>query len=128
MEASLDVRKPPHFTKGGYAHQFQPSAFGLKWWFLLLLVFSFSIPSWAGLCPQGCQCENKGLFTVCPTGELKHVPHFLNPAIKQLKINGNRITKLEGALNFYDKVRISNLTIFGMYSSIHTFIKMIKIL
>ena len=80
-------------------------ALGLRWLFLILIVSSFSIPTRAGLCPQGCQCENKGLFTVCPTGELKHIPHFLNPAIKQLKINGNRITKLEGALSFYEKVR-----------------------
>ena len=127
MESDIGKRKFSKSTKQKYVHQFQTSVFGLKCWLLLLLVLSFSIPSLAGLCPQGCQCENKGLFTVCPTGELKHVPHFLNPAIKQLKINGNRITKLEGALNFYDKVRISNLTIFGMYSSIHTFIKMIKI-
>ena len=81
------------------------SALGSRWLLLFLLVTSFSIPTRAGLCPQGCQCENRGLFTVCPTGELKHIPHFLNPAIKQLKINGNRITKLEGALSFYDKVR-----------------------
>jgi hypothetical protein len=81
------------------------STLGSRLLLLFLLVTSFSIPTRAGLCPQGCQCENRGLFTVCPTGELKHIPHFLNPAIKQLKINGNRITKLEGALSFYDKVR-----------------------
>lgn len=105
MESDIGTRKVSKSTKQKYVHQFQTSVFGLKCWLLLLLVLSFSIPSLAGLCPQGCQCENKGLFTVCPTGELKHVPHFLNPAIKQLKINGNRITKLEGALNFYDKVK-----------------------
>ena len=108
MESDIGTRKLSKSTKQKYVHQFQTIVFGLKCWLLLLLVLSFSIPSLAGLCPQGCQCENKGLFTVCPTGELKHVPHFLNPAIKQLKINGNRITKLEGALNFYDKVRALN--------------------
>ena len=104
MNARIVVRG----TKLGILLRCQTAAVALKWWFMLLLILSFSIPSWAGLCPQGCQCENKGLYTMCPTGELKHIPHFLNPAIKQLKINGNRITKLEGALNFYDKVIIRN--------------------
>ena len=119
MESDIGTRKVSKSTKQKYVHQFQTSVFGLKCWLLLLLVLSFSIPSLAGLCPQGCQCENKGLFTVCPTGELKHVPHFLNPAIKQLKINGNRITKLEGALNFYDKVWTLNSTIFWIYAGIY---------
>ena len=108
MEAIVNARTIVRGTKHGILFQCRTAAVALKLWFMLLLILSFSIPSWAGLCPQGCQCENKGLYTMCPTGELKHIPHFLNPAIKQLKINGNRITKLEGALNFYDKVIIRN--------------------
>ena len=120
MEAIVNARIVVRGTKLGILLHCQTPALALKWWFMLLLILSFSIPSWAGLCPQGCQCENKGLFTICPTGELKHIPHFLNPAIKQLKINGNRITKLEGALNFYDKViiryEIDESIIFHLYS------------
>ena len=71
---------------------------------LLSCVLSFMVPVNGGLCPPGCQCDNKGLSTVCPTGDLKHIPHFLNPAIKELKVNGNKITKLEGSLTYYQKV------------------------
>ena len=77
-----------------------------QWLLLFTFLFSLTIPVWGGLCPPGCQCENKGLSTVCPSGELNHIPHFLNPAIKQLKVNGNKLTKLEGSLNFYNKVTL----------------------
>ena len=73
-------------------------------WIRCLLFLSCVLSVNGGLCPPGCQCDNKGLSTVCPTGDLKHIPHFLNPAIKELKVNGNKITKLEGSLTYYQKV------------------------
>ena len=84
---------------------FGPSMFNwIRCLLFLSCVLSFMVPVNGGLCPPGCQCDNKGLSTVCPTGDLKHIPHFLNPAIKELKVNGNKITKLEGSLTYYQKV------------------------
>ena len=71
---------------------------------ILLLAFSFLSPSLAGLCPPGCHCDDKQLATTCSGGSLEIIPHFLNPAIRQLKANDNKIRKLEGSLNFYNKV------------------------
>ena len=70
----------------------------------LLLALSSLSSVFAGLCPPGCQCDNKGLSTVCSKGELTIIPHFLNPAIRSLKANNNKIRKLEGSLNYYNKV------------------------
>ena len=104
MDVNVNSRKMVCNRRRGFLFLQGPSALGFRWILIFMLVFSFVIHVRAGLCPPGCQCENKGLSTLCPAGELKHIPHFLNPAIKQLKVNGNKITKLEGALNFYDKV------------------------
>ena len=104
MDVLVNSGKMVCNRKQGFLFQQRVNALGFRWIVVFMLVFSFVIQVWAGLCPPGCQCENKGLSTLCPAGELKHIPHFLNPAIRQLKVNGNKITKLEGALNFYDKV------------------------
>lgn len=73
----------------------------------LFIAFSFLSPSLAGLCPPGCECNDKKLTTICSGGDLEIIPHFLNPSIRHLKANNNKIRKLEGSLNFYNKVRFS---------------------
>ena len=107
MDAKLNAGRTADNNKPPTLNQRSTNLLGFQrspWFLLVLIAFSFTSPALAGLCPPGCQCENKGLSTVCPGGELKHVPHFLNPSIMKLKVNGNKITKLEGSLNFYKKV------------------------
>ena len=73
----------------------------------LLVIFCVVSQILAGLCPLGCECDIKEGSTVCINGEREYIPQFLTPSIKQLKINCNKIKKIGGALNYYEKVKLS---------------------
>ena len=83
---------------------------GFKLFLILPVIFCFLNQICGDLCPVECECDNKERSTVCTNGELKYIPQLLPPSIKELKINCNRIKKIDGTLNYYDKVRLSTYT------------------
>ena len=83
---------------------------GFKLFRIWPVIFCFVNQICADLCPIDCECDNKEGSTVCTNGELKYIPQLLPASIKVLKINCNRIKKIDGTLNYYDKVRLSTYT------------------
>ena len=81
-----------------------------KLFLMVPVIFCFLSQICADLCPVECKCNNKEGSTVCTNGELKYIPQLLPPSIKELKINCNKIKKIDGTLNYYDKVRLNTYT------------------
>jgi Leucine-rich repeat (LRR) protein len=63
-----------------------------------------------GTCPSQCQCDDKNLRVECSNSNLAVLPIMLNPSLKDLKANNNKINKLEGALSFYDSLEFVDLS------------------
>ena len=66
---------------------------------IVALVLLVQLPLSSTLCPNECNCD--GLKTVCSSGGLDIIPHFLNPRITTLRVTNNKVKKLDGALTFY---------------------------
>ena len=96
--------------KIGIIFQLRTGVLGFNLFVCFSVILCFVSQIWAGLCPLGCECENKEGSTVCTNGELIYIPQFLTTSTKQLKINCNRIKKIDGSLNYYDKVKLSTNT------------------
>ena len=64
-----------------------------------LVLLLLCVPLISTLCPDGCNCD--GLRTYCSSGDLGHIPHFLNPGITTLRVTNDKIKKLQGSLRLY---------------------------
>lgn len=81
--------------------KFAPVAFAL-----LLFVLSAD-----ALCPTQCTCNDGLLKATCSGGQLSTVPITLNPRLKELYLNENKIRVLAtNSLNFYSQLEILSLS------------------
>ncbi|KAI1286195.1 Leucine-rich repeat transmembrane neuronal protein 1 [Halotydeus destructor] len=65
----------------------------------------------SGLCPNQCTCNDNLLKATCSSSGLTTVPITLNPRLKELYINENRIREISSnSLNFYRHLEILSLS------------------
>ena len=76
---------------------------------LVFLLFIL-IQQGSGLCPDQCKCDEIKLKSDCSEGKLEIVPIFLNPRMKLLEAQLNKIRHLEGALNVYEDLEVLDLS------------------
>lgn len=76
--------------------------------FLIISCFSSSAIS---LCPNQCKCNESILKTTCSSSSLNTIPITLNPRLKELYLNENRIRSLSAStLSFYFHLEILSLS------------------
>lgn len=77
-------------------------------WFLFILIASTSVVE--AFCPSQCQCNDAALETDCSSARLDVVPILLNPALRSLRLAGNRITTIRQSLGFYADLEVLDLS------------------
>lgn len=75
-----------------------------------LLIFLFLITLTNAICPSKCVCNDKLLKAVCENSNLEVVPIQLNPEIKHLKLNNNKIDTIHLTFIFYTKLNELDLS------------------
>ena len=77
---------------------------------VLLVVVTCSVRMVDAFCPSQCQCNDQTLETDCSTARLDVVPILLNPALRSLKLAGNRIASVRQSLDFYADLEVLDLS------------------
>ena len=80
---------------------------------LLLLVLFVSVcyvQMVDAFCPSQCQCNDQSLETDCSSARLDVVPILLNPALRSLRLAGNRIASVRQSLDFYADLEVLDLS------------------
>ncbi|RWS25140.1 insulin-like growth factor-binding protein complex acid labile subunit [Leptotrombidium deliense] len=75
-----------------------------------LLVFVIQTDFASLLCPQQCVCNEKHLTVNCLSQNLGQIPITLNPKVKELYLDENKIKKISSSLNVYFKLETLSLT------------------
>lgn len=61
-------------------------------------------------CPNRCDCDEDTLVVVCGEGELDVLPIALNPSIKRLVIQKNKIKTIDSSIQFYAELSFLDLS------------------
>ena len=76
----------------------------MKMQFVLLVAFLFVATSDA-FCPHLCQCDDALMIVTCPSAsQLDVIPITLNPMIRTLVLQGNRIRTVDASFQFYGQL------------------------
>lgn len=73
----------------------------LSTWLLLLVLFVTRSESF---CPSMCQCDDSLLEASCSGSRLDSVPILLNPSLRSLYLQHNRIASLRQSVSFYGEL------------------------
>lgn len=61
-------------------------------------------------CPGSCKCDEQNLMVNCGEGQLEVLPIALNPSIKRLIIQKNRIKTIDSSVQFYSELVVLDLS------------------
>ncbi|XP_049795168.1 leucine-rich repeat and immunoglobulin-like domain containing-NOGO receptor-interacting protein 4 [Schistocerca nitens] len=64
----------------------------------------------AAICPSKCQCDDETLEASCTDANLEVVPIQLNPDVKRINLQGNRISNVHFTLDLYSNLRHLDLS------------------
>lgn len=76
---------------------------------LMCVVVNKNIDALAN-CPRSCQCDEETLIVNCVEGDLDVLPITLNPSIKRLIIQNNKIRTIDSSLIFYAGLEFLDLS------------------
>lgn len=77
--------------------------------FLLSVMHNVSVNSLAN-CPPSCKCDEQNLMVNCGEGQLDVLPIALNPSIKRLIIQRNKIKTIDSSVQFYSELVFLDLS------------------
>lgn len=77
--------------------------------FILSALHSFSVNALAN-CPGSCKCDEQNLMVNCGEGFLDVLPIALNPSIKRLIIQRNKIKTIDSSVQFYSELVFLDLS------------------
>lgn len=61
-------------------------------------------------CPVSCRCDEQNLMVNCGEGPLDVLPIALNPSIKRLIIQNNKIKTIDSSMQFYSELQFLDLS------------------
>lgn len=76
---------------------------------LMCIVVNKNIDALAN-CPPSCKCDEDTLIVNCGEGDLDVLPIALNPSIKRLIIQNNKIRTIDSSIQFYAEVEFLDLS------------------
>lgn len=79
---------------------------------LAFIIFAIQIVSTNALanCPPSCRCDEQNLVVNCGEGHLDVLPIALNPSIKRLIIQNNKIKTIDSSVQFYSELVFLDLS------------------
>lgn len=76
---------------------------------VLLSIFNSGVNGLAN-CPASCKCDEMNLVVNCGEGHLDVLPIALNPSIKRLQIQKNKIKTIDSSVQFYSELNFLDLS------------------
>lgn len=76
---------------------------------LMCVVVNKNIDALAN-CPASCKCDEETLIVSCSEGDLDVLPIALNPSIKRLIIQNNKIRTIDSSIQFYAQLEFLDLS------------------
>lgn len=78
--------------------------------FILSAIHTVGLANALANCPASCKCDEQNLMVNCGEGQLDVLPIALNPSIKRLIIQKNKIKTIDSSVQFYSELVFLDLS------------------